>query len=317
MNTKSPIPSALSSLTLAAALAAAALALPGCDPGDDGAGTARVACGDGELCAPEDWQIDGLIDRWRADLGVSTEVCAATRDRGSDGTIDESWTLEHTPGRVAVLFDRDADGNVDDSYDLDYDARLAVTHWSYDQCSDGEAELEDTWTYLLDGRLAGEELSSAPSAATRIALRKLWSYFQDGHMTVSIDDGLDGLDEKRTIRVDAAGRPMFEEADRAGADGQLDGIADARVIRTFGVYGPLVEADTAARQPQQVTTFSYDDDGLSTGWTLDRDGDGIIDATMTLTRAANGRLVRRQYAETAPENRDASYTIDYTLCASK
>jgi hypothetical protein len=303
------------SLSLSFALA---LALPGCDDGGPADSATRVACGEDELCAPEDWQIDGPVDDWRATMGVSTAVCAGTIDRGSDGTIDASWTLEHEPGHVALLLDEGGDGDVDDSYDLDYDARFAPTHWAIDQGSDGEPEIENSWTYLLDGRLTGEELVIHRQVGLGLQpRRKRWSYFQDGHMVVTLDHGLDGVDEQRTIQVDAAGRPMFEETDRADADGHFDGYSDARVIRTFGVYGPIVRADISDRAPEQTTTFSYDDDGLGTGWTIDRNADGVVDATMTLTRDASGRLIRRQYAPVAPDERDGAYTIEYTPCASK
>jgi hypothetical protein len=298
---------------------AATLLVCGCDGADPADSAARVACAEGQLCAPEDWQADDLVDDWRAQIGVSTEVCGGTMDRGSDGTIDASWTLEHEPGHVAVLFDEGHDGTVDDSYDLDYDARFAPTHWAWDTGSDGEVEIENTWSYLLDGRLRGEELVSHREDGEGLQpRRKLWSYFQDGHMEVTVDDGRDGhLDEERTIRVDAAGRAMFEETDQAGEDGRFDGVADDRVIRTFGVYGPIVRTDTRAGAPLQVTTFSYDEDGLSTGWAIDREGDGVVDATMTLTRDASGRMTRRQYANATPAQPSNDYTIVYTLCASR
>jgi hypothetical protein len=148
--------------------------------------------------------------------------------------------------------------------------------------------------------------------------RKLWSYFQDRHRAVTVDHGFDGIDEKRTIRVDAADRALFEETDLADGQGELDGHPDARVIRTFGAYGPIVRVDATEGEPQRDTTFSYDDDGLTTGSTVDDEDDGVIDWTTTLTRDANGRLLRREVTQTSPPaGASESYTTTYTLCASR
>src|SRR6266545_810899 len=140
--------------TASALLAASFALLPACvelplpDDEPDDAPAAYDPCPAGEACVVEEWQIASVADLSRATLGLGGGVCAGSLDEGSDGSIDASWTMEHTPGRTVVLYDADRDGTPDDRFVYEYNQAGQPTLWRLDAGNDDDKDDEYRWAYL-------------------------------------------------------------------------------------------------------------------------------------------------------------------------
>jgi hypothetical protein len=283
--------------TASALLAASFALLPACVelPGIDPEPEPYSPCREGEACVVEDWQISSIADLSRAELGLGGGVCAGVLDEGSDGTLEASWTMDSSPGRTVVLYDRGDDGSADDRYVYEYDRAGRPTLWRFDQDNDDSKDYEYTWTYLPDGRVTSEGLFNFRLDRNGlVSSRKNYSYFQD-HIDVSSDTGIDGVDEKRIVRLDAAGHPVREDIDRSNRDGQFDGVFDEIVVRSFDEHGATGRRAIGPDADEGLTKFQYDEAGRPSGWTVDRDGDGLPEEQMLIERDGEGRIVTRQY----------------------